>query len=79
MFPRPLPRARAVWISIIGVPLAIAVPLDIWCDRGEPDSDTLSEYVRVVIDAIPGGRKLFLAGCIGVPACVYRHISKEWT
>lgn len=40
--PRPLPRHRLVWPSLIGALIA----LDVWADQGDPDQDTLSELVR---------------------------------
>ncbi len=40
--PRPLPRAEWVWAVMIGGPAL----LDYWCDRGDPDNDTLSEHMR---------------------------------
>lgn len=72
---RPLPGARAVWVGIIGG----AAALDYWCDLGDPDQDTLSEHVRMLVDKHPAGRHLFAVSCVAVPAWFYRHISKEWT
>lgn len=50
--PRPLPRASAVWLGIIGGFAA----LDLWCDSGEPDGDTFTEFVRSIYrtDTLPG-------------------------
>lgn len=70
MLPRPLPRAPAVWLGIIGG----AAALDYWADRGEPDLDTISECCRQFVGKTPGGRHLFAAACIGVPWWFYDHI-----
>lgn len=71
--PRPLPRASAVWLGIIGG----ASLLDWYLDQGDPDHDTLSECVRVWFhtDTSAGKAFLFVTMSVGGGG-LYRHFCK---
>lgn len=69
-----LPHAGRVWGGLI---LGAAI-LDVVCDRGEPNGDTLTEQTCALIDAIPFGRALFPALCVGIPAWFYNHIEHRY-
>lgn len=76
---RPLPRAHAIWLGLVGGAGLAATVIDIWADQGEPDGDTLTEQCCVLLDKIPGGRRvLFPAVCVLVPAWVYNHIESRF-
>jgi hypothetical protein len=65
-----------VWAGIVvGVGGGVAA-LDLWCDAGEPDNDTLTECGRALLDKLPFGWELFAVSCVGVPAWFYRHMAK---
>lgn len=73
MFPRPLPQSRVVWPSLI----AALAALDWYCDRGEPDGDTLTELVRSLLrpETTPG--RIATAALLGAGAEVlYTHFCK---
>lgn len=74
MLPRPLPRHRVLWPTLIG---ALAL-LDWWADRGEPDQDTLSELLRewFAVDT-PAGRAAFTAALAVGAGVLHSHILKE--
>lgn len=77
--PRPLPRASAIWLGIIGGAAAVTTVVDIWADQGEPDGDTLTEGICVLLSKIPGGRRFILpAVCVGAPAWFYVHIESRF-
>ena len=72
--PRPLPRASAVWLGIIGG----AAALDYWCDLGDPDQDTLSEFTRAVFCVHTTTGKVAFTAALGVGATwLHSHILKE--
>lgn len=74
MFPRPLPRARWVWLGLIGTAAAV----DFWCDQGEPDADTLTENIRdwFHVDTPAGKAAFTLALTVGAN-WLHGHILKE--
>lgn len=74
MLPRPLPRASTIWLGIIGG----AAALDYWCDLGDPDQDTLSEFARRVFAThTPTGRAAFTLALAGGSAWLHSHILKQ--
>lgn len=74
MFPRPLPRSRVIWPTAI----AALAALDMWCDRGEPDSDTLSEFLREVFAVdTPAGKAAFTLALTVGANWLHNHILKE--
>lgn len=76
MLPRPLPKASAVWLGIIGG----AAALDYWCDLGDPDQDTLSEFTRLMFRVhTPAGKVAFTAALAGGATWLHSHILKELT
>lgn len=70
-----LPHAARVWGGLaLGATL-----LDYVCDRGEPNGDTITEQVCLLLDKIPGGRKVILpAACVIIPAWFYNHIDSKF-
>lgn len=68
-----LPRPRVVWPALIG---ALAL-LDWWCDRGDPNGDTVSEIVRDwwAVET-PLGRATFSLTLTGAAVALHRHICK---
>lgn len=68
-----LPRPRVVWPALIG---AVAL-LDWWCDRGEPNGDTLSELLREWWRVeTPLGRAAFTASLALGANALHSHICK---
>jgi hypothetical protein len=74
MLPRPLPKASAVWLGIIGG----ASLLDWYCDQGEPDFDTCSEQIRRLFRVhTPAGKVAFTAALAGGATWLHSHILRE--
>lgn len=73
MLPRPLPRASAVWLGIIGG----ASLLDWYLDQGEPDNDTCSEQIRRLFFVhTPAGKAAFTLALAGGASWLHGHICK---
>lgn len=70
MLPRPLPRAKLIWVTVIAVPSV----LDWWASIGAADSDTLSETVRDTLARIPFGKEVFCVGWGGLSLWIVPHI-----